>query len=181
MSILVANYRGISLVSDAIRLLTYSIYSHSAAYFDADMEVTVDGKKHYLPAGTTIEAWSGGVKCADSLSQNHTQRTQVDLFATKTPLKPEQEQLIAAFLIRNIGKKYAYLNVARFVPIVRLIVSKPLPYSYDRKHVFCSELVLEGFKAGGVSLLERCEFWEVPPRDLPRSALLYFKKTVYTG
>jgi hypothetical protein len=181
VSILIANYRGISAVSDGIRLLTYSCYSHSAAYFDKDIEIQLNGNSHFLAAGTTIEAWSGGVKLAKSLSENHTERTQVDLFETKRTLTHLEEQTIGAFLIRNIGKKYAYGNVARFVPIVRLVIPKPLPYNYDRTHVFCSELVMLAFREAGINLLERCEPWEIPPRDVPRSPLLYFKKTVFTS
>ena len=181
MAILVANYRGISGVSRAIELLTYSVYSHTAALFDSDMSVMVDGKTHDIAKGSVIEAWSGGVRLAGSLGENHTQRTQVDILELKTPLGELEEHRIAAFLIRSLGKKYAYLNVARFVPMIRAIIPKPLPYRYDRTHVFCTELVFEAFAAGGRELLERCNFWEVPPRDAARSPLLYLKRTEWTA
>lgn len=181
MSICLANYRGISWVSRCIELATYSVYSHSAALFTEDMEVDVDGKIHLITAGSVIEAWEGGVTLQASISDNHKEKTQVDIFDFKTPLDDEQEQRMARFLIRSIGRKYAYLNVARFIPLVRILFPKPLPYSYTKRHMFCSELVLLASQHAGVPLLERCEAWEVPPRDLSRSPLLYFKSTEYTA
>lgn len=180
MSIQILGYRGISGVSDGIKLLTYSVYSHSAALFTADMNVEVYGKTHFIPAGSVTEAWKGGVKLAENMATNHKERTQVDIFELKTPLLPEQENRVAQFLVQNIGKKYAYFNVLRFVPIVRLLIRKPLPWNYLRTHVFCSELVMLAFNAGGVQLLERCQPWEIPPRDIPRSPLLYQVKSVWT-
>ena len=180
MSIQLANYAGKSFVSDCIKLATYSQYSHSAALFTQDMEVQVDGKTHFIAAGSVIEAWQGGVKLASSLSENHSPGTRVDLLEFKKHLTPEQEQRMAAFLVRRIGQKYAYLNVIRFLPVVRLIMPQPLPIRYNRRHVFCSELVLESTIDAGTPLLERCNPWEVPPRDLPRSPLVYLLKTVYT-
>jgi hypothetical protein len=180
VSLQLASYKGISADSDAIKVLTYSVYSHSAALFTEDMDVEVNGQRHFIGAGSVIEAWRGGVKHSTSLSERHEPGTVVDLFAFKTPLTKDQEQKIAACLISNIGKKYSYGNVARFVPIVRLLVPKPLPFGYTRTHVFCSELFLEACACGNVLLLERCNFWEIPPRDPPRSPLLYFVKTEVT-
>ena len=175
----IANYRGIGLVSDCIKLLTYSVYSHTAALFTEDMSVIVDGKTHYIPAGSVIEAWEGGVRMASSLSDNHHSRTQVDIFALKSPLSHNDEMRVAEVLIRNIGKKYAYWNVLRFVPVVRLLMRRPIPLGYCRTHVYCSELILAAFSKC-VQLIERCALWEIPPRDVPRSPLLRFVRTVWT-
>ena len=106
--------------------------------------------------------------------------TRVDLFKFKTPLRPEVEQRVASFLVGHLGKKYDYINVLRFVPLVRLLIPRPAPSIWTREHVFCSELVLEAFADAGVKLLERCNFWEVPPRDPPRSPLLTTEKTITT-
>lgn len=174
MSIQIANYQGIGWVSRAIKLLTYSQYSHTAALFADDMEVVVNGKTHYIASGTVIEAWKGGVRVASSIAENHVPRTKVDIFALKSPLTGEQEQRVARCLIEHIGTKYSYWNVLRFVPIVRIFMLDPPPFAYTRTHVFCSELVLESFARAPVLLLERCKFFEVPPRDPPRSPLLRF-------
>ena len=178
--ILVAQFRGIGIISDCIKLLSYSIYSHSAVLFTEDMEVEVSGSVRIISAGNVIEAWKGGVRLSESLSANHTPGTRVDLFKLKTPLTPHEEKRIARFLVSNIGKKYDYINVLRFVPIVRLLIPTPAPSIWTRSHVFCSELVLEAFADAGRPLLDRCRYWEVPPRDPPRSPLLMTEKTVTT-
>ena len=178
--ILVAQYRGIGWVSDAIKLLTYSVYSHSAILFTEDMEVEVLGSVHVIKAGNVIEAWQGGVRLSESLSASHTKGTVVDLFKFKTPLTPDEERRIAQFLVAQLGRKYDYLNVLRFVPIVRLLIPAPAPNFWTKSHVFCSELVLEALADAGRKLLDRCRYWEVPPRDPPRSPLLMTEKTIVT-
>lgn len=180
MSILQAAYRGKSLVSDGIKLITYSQYSHTAALFDEDMEVEIAGQIHFIAAGSVIEAWKGGVKHSTSLSERHERGTAVDLFSLKEKLHPDQLAKIAAYLMRHVGVGYAYSNVARFVPIVRLFMPDPPSMFEARKKVYCTQLFLEAFNAGGVYPLERCKTWEVPPRDPPRSPLFKFIRTVYT-
>ena len=176
----IAAYQGIGWVSKAIKLLTYSKYSHIGILFTEDMDVEVDGKVHCIKAGNVIEAWQGGVRLAESVSTNHTKGTMVDIFKLKTPMRPEQSRRIASFLVGQIGKKYDYWNVARFIPVVRLFMPKPAPSIWTRSHVFCSELALEAFSDGGIQLLERCLYHEVPPRDVPRSPLLMTDRTVKT-
>ena len=175
--ITIAGYKGTSFISKAIRLLTYSCYSHTAAHFTEDMEVEISGAVYIIPKGSVIEAWSGGVRLVDSLSAQHTPGTPVDLFSFREPLTKEQEQRMAACLMRHALKKtpYSYVSVLRFVPIVRLLFPTPPVNSYLRKHIFCSELVMEATIEAGTPLLERCPSWEIPPRDPPRSPLV--KKT----
>ena len=182
MAIQVANFQGIGAISQSIRLLTYSVYSHTAAHFTEDMEVDIAGMRHFIAAGSVIEAWAGGVRLVPSLSAQHTPGTKVDLMQHKTPLTRDQEQIAAKFLMGHVLKKtkYAYRNVLRFVPIVRIVMPEPPPLNYLRTRVYCTELVLEAFIACGRPLFERCPAWEVPPRDPPRSTVLYFDKRVTT-
>jgi uncharacterized protein YycO len=180
MPILQAAYRGKSFVSNGIKLLTYSQYSHTAALFEGDMEVETNGERHFIASGSVCEAWKGGVKLSSSLSERHERGTTVDIFALKVPMTPEQEKKVASYLVRHIGVKYNYINVLRFVPIVRLVVPEPLPYSYTRSHVYCTQLFLEAFNEAGVFPLERCKPWEVPPRDPPRSPLFKYLRTEVT-
>jgi uncharacterized protein YycO len=172
--------RGIGFVSDGIKLLTYSVYSHILLLFTDDIEVEVHGAVHVIHGGNVIEAWKGGVRLAESMSTNHSKGTVVDIFKLKTPMRPEQEKRIASFLVSQLGKKYDYWNVARFIPVVRLLMPKPAPSIWTRTHVFCSELALEAFSDGGIKLLERCPYHEVPPRDVPRSPLLMAERSVIT-
>lgn len=176
----IAAYRGKSFVSDSIRLLTYSVYSHIALEFSEDMEVDVGGKLHVIHAGNVIEAWSGGVRLVANLSEQHTPGTVVDLFCLKTPATEIQNQRLASFLLSQLGKRYDYWNVLRFVPLVRLVMPDPAPSVWTRNHVFCSELALEAFADAGIYLLERCKYWEIPPRDPPRSPLLYLQGSIVT-
>lgn len=181
MSIQIASYCGKSWLSDIIRLITYSQYSHSAALFSNDVDVEVNGKSHLIPAGSVIEAWQSGIRMVSSISEQHNPNTKVDVFELKHPMTKEQEQKIARFLILHLGRKYDVRNVCRFLPIVRLFARRPVASDYDRTHWFCSELVFEAFEAAGIQLLERCKPNEVPPRDIPRSPLLYLVKTLYTS
>ena len=178
----IANFRGKGFVSQSIEILTYSKYSHTAALFTEDMTVKLDGIDHHISAGSVIEAWAGGVRLVSSLSAQHTPGTPVDITVFKHPLSAHEEQLVAQCLLRHaLNKtKYAYWNVLRFVPVVRLVMPKPLPFSYTRSHVYCTELIMESFGKAGRWLLERCEAWEVPPRDAPRSPLVMFDRTVVT-
>jgi hypothetical protein len=181
MSIQIAQYQGKSLLSDIIRWLTYSCYSHSSILFTKDVEVDVNGKMHLIPAGSVFEAWKTGVRLTESINEYHCPSTRVDLFEFKHPLTDEQVKTVTRCLIQHLGTKYSWWNVCRFVPLIRLLLPQPMPFQYTRKHVYCSELVCESLAAAGVLLLERCKFFEVPPRDIARSPLLYLKKTVYTA
>lgn len=168
----VLGYKGTSKLSLAIRLLTYSEYSHIALQFTEELEVEFRNKIVIIPAGTVFEAWAGGVRMAATASENHKERTRVDAFQLIQPLSRLKEKQVARFLLGNVGKAYDYLNVIRFLPIVRLIVPRPASMFHNRNHVFCSELALEAFATVNRPLLVRCNNWEVPPRDPPRSPLL---------
>jgi hypothetical protein len=171
----------VSFISDCIKLATYSAYSHTALLFCDDMAVEACGKLHEIKAGNVIESWPpNGVQLAKSLSSNHTPGTVVDLFSFKKELSPGQEYWVAQFLLMLLGRKYDYVNDLRFVPIVRMLIRKPTSNIWDRKHVFCSELIMEGCIHGGIHLLERVKPVEVPPRDPPRSPLLKLERSVIT-
>ena len=177
----IAAYRGKSWVSNTIKLLTYSCYSHIGLLFTQDMEVhTPTGAVHLIQTGNVIEAWKGGVKLSETLGTRHERGTVVDLFKLKTPMTLSQAGKIGSFLVAQLGKPYDYINVARFVPVVRLAIPSPAPSIWTRSHVFCSELAVEAFGDAGIQLLERCSAWEIPPRDPPRSPLLMHDRTITT-
>ena len=99
----------------------------------------------------------------------------------KTPLTKQEEQAIADSAMYHVvhKTKYSFLMVGRFIPIIRFFFPEPGPF-YLRKHVFCSELILKNAATAGRELVERCRAYQVPPRDPPRSPLLFFKETVVT-
>ncbi|MDE2097618.1 MAG: hypothetical protein KGL39_10255 [Patescibacteria group bacterium] len=180
MAIKFACYRGIGWISEGIKMLTYSQFSHIGILFSEDLTVDVNGKQHFIAAGNVIEAWQGGVKLSESLSSRHTKNTPVDLFSYEHELNRMEEYEAGKFLVRNLGKKYAYLNVAYFIPIVRVLFPNPPDRWYDRTHVFCSELAVELSFHINRPLFKRCKAFEIPPRDIPRNPLLRYEKTVYT-
>jgi uncharacterized protein YycO len=178
-----AAFQGKSLISRIIRAVTYSEYSHLGMEFAADMEVGGSRYVRCINRGSVIEAWKGGVKLSSSISERHTPGTAVDLFEFKTPLSRHEAERMAIFLLSQIGKPYDYLNVARFLPIVRMILPRPGPAStiYRRKHLFCSELCVEACRAVGRDIIMRCPAWQVPPRDAPRSPLLRLSENTTTA
>jgi uncharacterized protein YycO len=158
-------YQGTSLISRLIRWQTRSRYSHIATRFTADKWVKLGDSEKYVHAGNVIEAWEGGVRLAGNISTSHTPGTRVDLFEFAAPLTATEEQAVARFLVRQLGKGYDYLAIVRF--ITREPVNR-----WQKSRWFCSELVFEACLTAGRNLLERCAAWEMPPRDIPRSPLL---------
>lgn len=139
-------YQGVSAVSRLIRLQTRSIYSHAAVELDS---------------GMVIEAWHNGVDLATHYCENHTQGTLVDVFNVAATAK--QIEQAACFFFQQLGKKYDFRGVARFL-------SRRDEPADDRW--FCSELVAAGFQQAGIDLLARIPPSHVSPRDLGISPLL---------
>lgn len=130
-------YRGKSWISKMIRWQTRSKYSHIAIE---------------LNDGSVIEAWHiGGVAHNKSFRTVHTKGTPVDVFSIN---KPFDEIEAEAFLLEQIGKKYDFGSIARFMS------RRDEPH--DDKW-FCSELSLDGIAKGGLNLLERIPFSHVSP------------------
>lgn len=80
-------------------------------------------------------------------------------------LSPDRSKAGVAigFAMAQVGKKYDYLGVARFV------TRRP---SKGNEKWFCSELVFEAFRRAGVNLFHRIEAWEVSPSMISYSPLL---------
>ena len=122
-------FKGKSWVSRAIRWQTRSIYSHIAVQ---------------LGDGTVIEAWSkGGVVHRESFRDGHTPGTKVDVF-TINPISNFDEQAAKDYLLAQIGKKYDFGSVLRFLSRRK---------SKANNKFFCSELAESALLAGGCRLL----------------------------
>jgi hypothetical protein len=159
-------YRGRSFVSKLIRWQTRSVYSHIAVRFTEDMWVKLGTRDKYIHAGNVIEAWTkGGVSLHHDISTVHTPGTRVDVFEFDPPLSEAEENTIAGFLVKQLGKAYD------FHAIVHFLTREPLDH-WRKQKWFCSELAFEACLTGGKRLLERCSAWEIPPRDIPRSPIL---------
>ncbi len=147
--ILILLYQGKSPISRLIRWQTRSIYSHASIY------IVGEGN---------LEAWHvGGVRLVDKFYDGHKPDTLVDVFKTK--VTPRATDLIVRFAKNQIGKKYDFRSVFRF------LTRKPEDEN-DREKWFCSELVFASFQYGGIDLLKRIEPWAVSPSLLSMSPKL---------
>ena len=135
----IAAYRGKSFVSRAIRWQTRGVYSHIAVMLSDD---------------EIVEAWHNParVRIIKSLSDGHTPGTQVDIF--EVPTTPEQDAIIRSFLLAQVGKKYDFAGVVRFM-------SRRDKDNIDKW--FCSELAFAAFQLAGVYLLRRIRAFQVDP------------------
>lgn len=135
-------YRGRGLISKAIQWQTRSPYSHVAIE---------------LPNGLVIEAWhKGGVSQSPSYRTLHTGGTKVDVFGIDIKFDLHR---VERFLTEQIGKKYDFNAVARFI-------SRRDEPADDKW--FCSELVL----AAMPFLLRHIPPSHTTPRDITLSPYL---------
>jgi len=168
----IAQFQGISIESRAIKFLTRSRYSHSAWVFDEQTVKAIDlvesagvllNKLNWRTPGAVVEAWDTGVRNVASISEQHTPGTVVDIFDYSIPLTLTEEIELVKLLNGDIGDKYGFLNVIRFVT--------RRPGNLD-KSWFCSELVFQRSLDIGRRMLNNTLAWEVPPGWIPRSTLL---------
>lgn len=139
-------YQGISLVSKAIRWQTRSPWSHIGIL---------------LSDGRTVEAWhKGGVVISANQRKNHTIGTKIAVFRIDFEF---YEEKVEASLLSEVGKKYDFRSVFRFV-------SRRNAPADDRW--FCSELA----HAKLPFLLERVNSAHVSPRDLVMSPYLKLER-----
>lgn len=143
----IALYKGVSLISILIRMQTRSVYSHAACLLDDD---------------SAIEAWNvGGVRHIKTLLTGHKPQTDIDVYhiaATQA-----QQECYEKFLHAQVGKKYDFRSVFRFLtkyPAVR------------NNKWFCSELVMAACAEAGITPLLRVAAEEVSPAMLSYSPLL---------
>lgn len=145
-TITVALFRGHKLVSKLIQWQTRSEYSHAAVV---------------LPSGEVIESREGkGVQILKELDYS---KEEIELYDVE--VSDTQAVEIEAFLRDQIGKKYDWTMVARF--ITRRQESRS-----SSQRWFCSELVFAAFQQAGVNLLRAVEPWKVSPGLLAMSTLL---------
>jgi len=114
-------YKGISLISKAIRWQTRSEFSHIAVE---------------LNDGSVVEAWhKGGVVHSGSFRALHTPGTEVVVYEFDPGLTEEQELALERWLLSQVGKKYDFRSVFRF------LTRRKAPAD---DMWFCSEYLLTG-------------------------------------
>ncbi len=125
--IYILNYKGFSAVSRAIKLATWSPYSHTAI---ADHQ------------GRVIEAWhQGGVVRSPSPWSRHEEKTPVTVYRL-----PGLDEVGAGRIWRltasQVGKKYDFRALCGFVPGLRWL------WKDDPNKWFCSHLTAHACKLG---------------------------------
>jgi uncharacterized protein YycO len=148
-------YRGKGIVSRMIQLQTRSPYSHIALQLDDE---------------SVIEAWHvGGVRHNADWTTIHGKGTAVDVFRfNEEALCNFDEKKMLYWLQKQLGKKYDFLSVFRFL-------SKRKALKNDRW--FCSELIEEAIIMGGGRLLRGIPA-QHSPRDTVMSPCLIFEETL---
>jgi len=141
----IALFRGRGLMSALIRWQTWSDYSHAALV---------------LPDGSIIEAWQGLGAGVRRKWVNDWEG--IDVFDVDW-LSKEKSTEVEAFARLQIGKRYDYLGVLRFLNRRKVV---------SNGRWFCSELVFEAFMLEGIELLARTNSSRVSPGLLARSPLL---------
>lgn len=145
--VFIALHRGPGLIGTLIRWQTRSPYSHASIV---------------LRQAAVIESREGiGVRWLSKLQPAAGE--QIDLFAVELTI--DQANKLEAFLLAQLGKRYDWSSVLRFV-------SRRQASRRSREVWFCSELVFAAFQHVGINLLARTEPWEVSPGLLSRSPLI---------
>jgi hypothetical protein len=185
-----AQFKGVSRVSKAIRLLTRSEYSHTALLFDDAAWRTAQamGKAGWEPKnlkfmrpGSVVEAWHNPSAVANSpdISTLHSPGTPVDIFRLNEPFAFAGEEALIRYLDSIIGIPYAFRDVLRFTVLSRLLSGEARRGESGR--LFCSEAAFIAFDKGSRTLLARIEAWKVYPGMIPLSPLLVLDRTTVTG
>lgn len=138
-------FSGRGMISRLIRWQTNGRYSHAAIQ---------------LPNGEIIEAWHNPARVR--VRPPLTDWSNVEAFEVEG-MSADQWEDSVAWLRKQVGKKYDFGGVFRFVTRWRK--------DQDEKW-FCSELVFQAIKEGGVALLERVGSSQVSPAVLAFSPLL---------
>lgn len=120
------------------------------------------------PDNTVIEAWhrGPGVQEVDSIRVLHTSGTPCDLFEIQGDY---DQDVLCSFLREQLGAKYDWLGVARFLT---------RRYANVGDRWFCSELVGAGMERAGLPL-SNLEPHLLSPRDIAASVRLKKVSTIY--
>ena len=143
----IALYRGTGLVGWFIKKQTRSVYSHAALLLPGTTNQVIESREF---KGVQISTLS-----------DHDKR-YIDWFAIPS-MTDEQYEDALCFTHLQIGMKYDYWSVARF------ITHTP---ARENHRWFCSELVHKSISEGGIRLLERIPSAEIPPCMISYSPLL---------
>ena len=149
--IYILNYRGCSIISQSIKMMTWGDYSHTAIANDA---------------GFAIESWHvGGVSFAESPWANHIAETPIVVYAIDA--KPFVHEAIWNLAYNKIGKKYDFRALLGFIPGLRIF------WRDKATQWFCSHLIAYACDHGGYPLFsEQTPLYKISPTMIDTSVAL---------
>jgi hypothetical protein len=145
---------GTTLVSKLIRWQSRGPYSHAAMLFEGVLYEAREG----VGVHRIIIQSSAEVKLKMPKGYGQYDTFRIDYPALNT-------ESILSFLMDQLGKKYDYGSVLRFI-------SRRQANRRDSGKWFCSEMCVAAVQQGGLNLLERIEPWAVSPAMLAYSPFL---------
>jgi len=151
------------MVSKAIRFFSWGIYSHAA--------ICLPDEGYII-----YESWDGvGVRQCKSISDGHKKGTRVDFFSLG--VTEDQYIKIVDALRSQLGKKYDYWGVIRFIPFFRAFMGKPSKRTQPAW--FCSIYACWALAKGDVYLLNK-DAYKISPSDMATSTVIKFFCAKYT-
>ena len=137
---------GKSHISDVIKYLTQSTWSHAALYVGPiDGVNTCDGEPHVL-----IEAEEGEGVVSSPLSKYHSHHTRI---CRPVGLSQEDCESVCHYAVERIGFDYDFRNL---IDLMRLLIPLPVPQRWRRRmialgsgnptRIICSALIAQAFE-----------------------------------
>lgn len=147
-------HRGSSFVSKLILWQTRGQFSHAS--------IT-------LRDGRVVESREFiGVRVLPSLDP----RVGETITTYEVPTTDRQAEEIERFLLSQVGKKYDYVSLIRFLD------RTPIAH-WDKTKWFCSELAFEAFRTAGIVLLQNIKAWAVSPEILGLAPGMTFQRRIH--
>jgi uncharacterized protein YycO len=141
-------YRGTGIINSLIRWQTRSHYAHAALVVDATIYEALPFK------GVIIRPFEDQDNKAD----------QYLIAGGGAYLVEDQMNLVAEFVSKQVGRKYDFGGIVRFMTRQK---------SPKNKRWFCSELVYAAIQAAGLNLLNENEAYKISPALLSLSPYLH--------
>lgn len=92
----------------------------------------------------------------------------------EVPTTDRQAEEIEHFLLSQVGKKYDYVSLVRFITRKPIAHWSPLKCKW-----YCSELAFEAFRTAGIVLLQNIKAWAVSPEILGLAPGMRFESRIY--
>jgi len=146
-------FKGTNLISKLIQFQSRSEYSHAAIEIDGNLYEAVGKGVVKMPVGVALM---------------HYAKTPYDKFECIWPIVNNNKKQIKDFLEEQIGKKYDFTMLIRFL-------TRQQEHRKSKQKWFCSELVFAAINKA-VPILKNIEPWMVSPAMISYSP--YLRKVI---